>query len=102
MKTYKAEGTDNPLYKELIDAVENGDFGVDAFLKVYRNNPSELKNVNDTQARLVITNDVLLNPGSGVKFFSYFTTPREEQDSYIKKLNALVKKIIEKNKKGKK
>jgi len=98
MKMYKREGEDNPLYKDLLDAVENGDFGAEAFLKVYRNNPSELKNVNDTQARLVITNDVLLNPKSGVKFFSLFTTPKEIQDQYVQKLNALVKKIIEKNK----
>jgi hypothetical protein len=102
MKMYKREGTDNPLYKELLEAVENGDFGVDAFLKVYRNNPSELEHANDTQARLVITNDVLLNPESGVKFFSYFTTPREVQESYLKKLNALVKKVIEKGKSKKK
>lgn len=99
MKRYKKEGTDNPFYKELVSAVENGDFGVNAFLEVYRNNPYDLQNANDTQARLTITNDVLLNPQSGVKFFSYFTTPRTTQDQYIKKLNALVKKIIQSNKK---
>lgn len=98
MKRFKKEGEDNPLYKELLDSVENGDFGVDAFLKVYCNTPWKLEHPNDTQARLLITNDLMLNPQSGVKFFTYVTTPQDVQEAYLKKVEALAKKIIDQNK----
>ena len=99
MKRYKREGEKNPYYQELIEAAENGDFGIQAFLDIYRNAPWELKNPNDTQARLMITNDGLLNPDSGVKFFTYFTTPHTVQETYLKKLNELAQKIINQNEK---
>jgi len=94
MKKYKHEGVDNPDYQELLQDIDTGKFGIDAFMKVYRNNPSELDNPNDVQARLFITDDVMLNPASGVKMFSYNTTPREVQAEYLKKLNKIVQKII--------
>jgi len=33
------KGTDNPDYKDLIEAVDRGDFGVKSYLEVYRNRP---------------------------------------------------------------
>lgn len=94
MKKYQYEGTDNPDYKDLIEAVDRGDFGVKSYLEVYRNRPWELKNPNEVQARLLITPEVIQNPNSGAKFFRYTTTSRKVKKVYFKKIDALVKKVI--------
>lgn len=105
MKKYQKEGPDSPQYKDLIEAVNNGDFGVIPYLKSLCTDPLSLKDPdpNQLQARLLVEKDVLLNPKSGVKFFQYVTTPRKVQEEYVKQLNLLVQKIIkeEKNKSDK-
>ncbi|HSC25098.1 MAG TPA: hypothetical protein VLB80_02675 [Candidatus Babeliales bacterium] len=93
MKQFKRD-ENNPIYKELIQAADNGDFGISGFMDVFRNDPFAIKNANELQARLLITKDIVQNPASGVKIFSYFTTPQDIQDAYLKKLDTLVSKII--------
>jgi hypothetical protein len=95
MKKFKREES-NPVYQELLQAAANGDFGVSGFLKALCTDPfaMENQNVNETQARLLVTKDVLQNPASGVKIFSYFTTPKNVQDAYLQKLDQLAAKII--------
>lgn len=94
MKKMKKDPAYKELYEELKAAVENGDFGVRAFMDEYRNKPWSIKNVNEIQGRLLTTKDIQ-DPSSGIKVFSYFTTPRDIQEDYLKKLDALVKKIVE-------
>jgi len=93
MKKFRKQ-QNNPVYKELVQAAEEGAFGVSGFLKALCTNPLSLKYVNETQARLLVTKDVLQNPASGTKIFSYFTTPENVQKSYMQKLDALAAKII--------
>jgi hypothetical protein len=91
-KKFKKE-KNNPIYKELLAAIEAGDLGISGFMETLRNDPFSLSAVNTTQGRILVTDD-LVNPASGVKIFSYFTTPPTIQQQYMEKLDALVAKII--------
>lgn len=93
MKRFKKEDN-NPVYKELIDAAANGEFGISGFMETMRNNPFKIKDLNEIQARLFVTNDIFKNPSSGVKVYTYITTPKNIQDDYKRRLDALVAKII--------
>lgn len=99
MKRFKREGEDNKLYQELLDDVESGAFGLDAFLKIYRNSPWKLNHPSDMQARILITHDIMKDPASGVKYFRYATTSRAVEEKYNKGISNLAKKIINYNKK---
>jgi len=92
-KIYKMEGMQNPAFKTLLEQAQRGDFSVNHLLKIYRNTPWEIKNINYLQARLILTRDVLLNPASGVKFFKYSTITREQRKKYNKRLNELISVI---------
>jgi hypothetical protein len=85
---------DNPLYDHMIQSIQAGDFSLEAFLKVYRNQPWKLKNINDVSARLLFTPDVLLNPDSGVKYYRYSTATRNQLKEYHKKLDEVVNKLV--------
>ena len=98
MKKLRKDPAYASLHQELKEAVANGDFGISGFMAAYRNKPWDIKNVNDIQARLLISKDIMQNSASGVKIFSYFTTPQEIQEDYLNTLDGLVKKIIEEEK----
>lgn len=93
MKRFKTD-KDNPVYKELIELTANGEFGMSGFMKGMCNDPFSMKNLNETQGRLLVTNEIFKNPASGVKVFAHFTTPKNIQDAYNRKFDALVQKII--------
>lgn len=99
MKQFKKEegkGTEGDrIYKELLGAAANGEFGISGFMKVFRNDPFGIPNANEIQARILATKEGLGNPASGIKIFSYFTTPHNIQEEYLKKLDILAKKIID-------
>ena len=94
MKKMRKDPAYKALHEELKAAVENGDFGVSAFMDEYRNKPWSVKNINEIQGRLLATKEIQ-DPSSGLKMFNYFTTPREVQENYLKKLDGLVKKVID-------
>ena len=97
-ETFKHEQEVNPIFKNLMERVEAGDFSLDDFLHMYRNNPEKIVDINDVMARLIFTPDVLLNPESGVKFFRFSTVSPERLKIYHQRLNEVVDKIIvEKN-----
>lgn len=97
-ETFKYEQEINPIFKNLMERVEAGDFSLDDFLHIYRNNPEKIVDINDVMARLIFTPDVLLNPDSGVKFFRFSTATPERLQLYHQRLNEVVDKIIaEKN-----
>ncbi len=59
------------------------------------------ENLDKVQARLVFTDDVLLNPSSGVRFFEYSFIPKSQRAAYNKELkqiaNDISKKILRLN-----
>lgn len=91
---FAAQKESNPLYKDMMEGIQSGDFGLDAFLKVLCNKPWELKEANDYTARLLFTPDVLLNPDSGVKFYRFSTASKSKLKEYNTKLNAIIDKLV--------
>lgn len=98
---YAKEGAKNTKYSDLIANVEKGKFSIDGYLKIYCKQPWTLKNANDISARLVLTPDILLNPRSGVKYFSYFRSDVQKMQEYEQKLNDIVQRLIQDKNKAK-
>jgi hypothetical protein len=93
-ETFKKEQEKNPMFKDLIESVKAGEFSLDKYLKIYRNNPWELPGLNYAQARLIFSSNALLNPASGIQFYRHSSATKEQLKNYSEKLNDLVDKII--------
>jgi hypothetical protein len=91
---FKKEHENNPVFKNLIDRINSGEFSLRYFLNFYRNRPNEIEGINNFQARLFVTSDILLNPLSGAKIFRYSTATLKQLQEYEEKLDALIKKLI--------
>lgn len=91
---FKTEQEKNSMFKEIMDEAKKGGFSPHAYLKMYRNKPWEVEGINYTQARLIVTPDMLLNPEWGIKIHRYTTLSRETLKEYNDKLNAIIDKII--------
>lgn len=92
---FKEEQEKNPLFKELLERVEEGDFSISQLLEIYKNDPKTIDNINYLQARLVFTKNILTNPNIGIKFFRYDTISREKMEEYNKKLDTIVDQMIQ-------
>lgn len=95
MEKFKNEREKNPLFKKFMEDLEAGKFSVYAFLTAYCNKPYDLPNMNETEGRILFTEEGLHNPSSGIKFYRYLTTPRDKLEQYTKKLNTLVNKLLQ-------
>lgn len=93
-KVFKTEQEKNSMFKDLVERVKAGEFSLSYFLNFYRNMPNEIEDINNFQARLIVTPEVLLNPLSGVKMFRYSTATDAQLKKYNEKFDAIVKKII--------
>lgn len=89
-----AQNKNNKLYKDMLEHIEAGDYSLEKFLKVYRNKPWDLKEMNNVTGRLLFTPTVLLNPKSGVKFFRFSTVSHDKLKEYNNKLNSIIKRMI--------
>lgn len=67
------------------------------YLDLYRNNATAipLALMEQLQGRILLTNDFMLNPNSGVKIYRYVLMSREENAEYKSELNELVALIME-------
>lgn len=91
---FKREQEENPIFKNLMERAKEGDFSLNDFLHIYRNNPEKIVDINDVMARLIFTPDILLNPDSGVKLFRFSTVTPERLQLYHQRLNEVIDKII--------
>lgn len=91
---FKKEQEKSPVFKNLLERVQAGDFKLSYFLKFYRNYPELIQDINRYQARLIFTHDVLLNPLSGVKIFRYSAVKPEQLQKYQQKFDEVFKKIV--------
>jgi len=91
---FKKEQESNSVFKNLVERITSGEFNLSYFLNFYRNRPDDIEGINNFQARLVVTPEVLLNPLSGVKMFRYSTAKPEQLKNYEQKLDAIIKKIV--------
>jgi len=92
--TFKKEQEKNPLFREMLETVEKGGYSLDAYLKRYCNEPLKLSNLNNVQARLIFTDDILLNPASGVKMFRHTAVEPKQMKDYKTRFDAIIKKIL--------
>ncbi|MBI2774773.1 hypothetical protein HYX58_02095 [Candidatus Dependentiae bacterium] len=67
----KKEQSAITLSRDFAKKAEDNWYSLNAMLRRYKNNPSALLHKNWLQGRILITNDVLLNPESGVLIYRY-------------------------------
>jgi len=91
---FKHEQESNPVFKSLLERVNAGDFSLGYFLQFYRNHPEAIEGINNFQARLIFTPELLLNPLSGVRIFRYSAATPEQMRNYEQHFDAIFKKII--------
>jgi len=92
---FREEKEKNPIYKELLERAEEGDFSVSELLEIYRNNPHRIDNINALQARLTFTNSILTDPSLPIKFFHYDTLSQNAENQYNKRLDEIVDLITQ-------
>ncbi len=63
-------------------------------MKIYCNKPEDLHGINYAQARLLLTDDILLNPASGVKIFRYTDVDHKSMEKYEERLDQIIQKIV--------
>jgi hypothetical protein len=93
-KQFKKEQEKNPLFRDLIESVQAGDLSVHEYLKIYRNKPWEIPDINHNQVRLVFTRNGLLNPSNDFIFYRHSTASKRQLKEYYQRLNEVLDKII--------
>ncbi len=87
-----------PVFWDFFDAhpniILNAKPTVKGVITRFKANPESVPNSNRLQVRLLLTNDMLLNPSSGVKIFRYTTVSQDILNAYQAKLQTLVAKIF--------
>jgi hypothetical protein len=91
---FKKEQESNPLYKQMMEGIQAGNFSLDSFLKAYCNKPWNLKEINDVTGRLLFTPSVLGDPKSGVIINRLSTVSHSKLKEYNDRLNAIIEKMI--------
>lgn len=93
---FKNEQEKNPLFKEMLQTVEEGAYSLDDYLTKCCNDPLSVPNLDGggLQARLIFTDNILLNPASGVKMYRYSGVPYKKMQEYKNRLDTLIKQII--------
>lgn len=76
----------------LLQSLNKDENRLSKFLDLYRFNPSKM--MNYVQARLLFTNDIMLNPDSGVIIYRYTDIPKEKYDEYQKELAKIIDEIL--------
>lgn len=92
---FKQTQEKNPLFKDMLEKVEKGeDYSIDSYLKDYCNTPEKLPDLNYIQARLIFSDEILLNPASGIKMFRHDEINYHKMKNYEKRLDEIIQKII--------
>lgn len=86
----------NPLIGYDFDSYKQRHLHLTPLLDDYCNNPDSIGplTLDRLQGRLLFSQDILLNPKSGVKIFRYTTIPQEKQQKYQQKLHQLTQKLF--------
>ena len=101
-KTLEQEKDKNPLYEKLVDAVRNGRFKTSDFMDTYVKEPEKLLNLDKGKAKIfnafqmrVFFNEDVLDPGKGVKMFTYDLISEEVKYEYMQRLHSIVNRIVQ-------
>lgn len=82
------------IVQNLLSGVDKGWYKISPVLDSFKENAAALPYFDTRQARMLIMNDYLLNPESGIIMFRYSTVPIRQQQAYEQALDALINKII--------
>ena len=82
------------LVNALLKNVKAGKYGLNKFLTQYRKNPKSLPFLNYYQARLLVTNDMLLSPESGLLIYRYSKLDPDKEQEYKDKLDEIINRMI--------
>lgn len=78
----------------MLTRIARGDFHLYPFLEEYKKNPIGLIHTNFFQARLLVTNEFLLNPASGILVYRYMYVNPDAQKAYKLKLKEILSRMI--------
>src|SRR5438045_1108057 len=95
---FKNKQEKDPLFRDMLKDLEEDAFSIDDYLTKCCNDPSSVPNMNEVQARLIFTDDILLNPSSGVKMYRYSGVPYRKMQEYKKRFDALIKQMVQSKK----
>jgi|GEM_PF-4483751 len=95
---YLSEPLGNPYRKELISDIYDSKLQrhirISPILEQYQRNPNLLGNFDELQARILLSQDGLLNPESGILIFKYTTACKYARQVYQKQLAEIVAAIF--------
>jgi hypothetical protein len=86
-----------PIIKEYFDQQKNRHMSIAPILDLYQNNPDTIiKNheFDKLQARIILTQDHLLNPKSGVQIHRYTTANKKQIEKYQEKFKNTMEAIF--------
>ncbi len=92
-KLFKDEKQKHPLFKEVLEGIEQGKYRLSTILEEYINNPRLVPGLNNLQARLIITPKYMGNVASGIKVYLYDRISTENKKKYEQELSAIVAEI---------
>lgn len=83
-----------PIVSSIWDSHNYRHTKIAPILDKYIDDPSSISNFNDLQARLLCSQDFMLNPTGGVKIFKYTTMKDKDAQAYEKELKQISDKIF--------
>ncbi len=93
-KRFKEKKEKDPLYAQIIKHIKKGKFRLSTFLEKYTNEPETIPSIQNVQARLLFSNELLLNPSSDILFYSHDFIPQKDKQLYKIALKKITDKII--------
>jgi len=82
------------MVEYMLDNVKNGKYLISPFLTKFVNEPEKIEfPINFAQARLLVTNDYLLNPKSGILIFRYVTLDPIREELYKQRLRNIIQQM---------
>lgn len=91
---FKDKQTEHPIFKIILQGIEEGKYAISTFLDQYKANPSLLPEAgNNAQARISIDPQHVGCIGCGAAVYDYDFISQKNKDAYEKELNEIVYKI---------
>jgi hypothetical protein len=93
-QVFKKEQEDNDLFNNMLQAAKADSFAITTLMDGYRNQPDKMGNLNDLQARILLTRNIITDPNVGIKFFRYSAHSAKKISQYEAEFDAIIKQII--------
>jgi len=91
---FKQEKENDPLYAKIVKHIKKGKFRLSTLLEKYTNLPETIPSIQNLQARLLFSNELLLNPSSNILFYTHDMIPQKNKKLYKIELKKISDKTI--------